>query len=255
MSSNDRRRFLGRVLVAGGAGLLAGCDKVVNGDSFTSLLTTVDQPTDNVFHALIPEDALSQEFTEAQLSPVFKANGSTNPQTPEYLALTANNFADYRLAVRGLVKTPLSLSVDDLRAMPSRTQITRHDCVEGWSCIGKWKGTPLAQIIDRADPMPNAKFIVFRCADSIDNDEVRYYESIYLREAYHPQSIIAYDMNDAPLTIPHGAPLRLRVERKLGYKQAKYILAIDLVDRLDNIGRGKGGYWEDDQGYQWHGGI
>ena len=255
MSSNDRRRFLGQVLVASGAALLSGCDKLVNSPGFTNLLTTADGATDKAFHAITPEDALSQEFTEADLSPVFKANGSTNPQTPEYLALTANNFADYKLAIGGLVKTPLSLTVAELRAMPSRTQITRHDCVEGWSCIGKWKGVPLGQLIDRAGALPNAKYVVFRCADSIDNDDVRYYESIYLREAYHPQSIIAYDMNDAPLTIPHGAPLRLRVERKLGYKQAKYILAIDLVDSLAGLGKGKGGYWEDDQGYQWHGGI
>src|SRR6185503_6711504 len=178
MSTTDRRRFLSQVLIGSGAALLAGCDKVVNSDSFTSMLTTADGPTDKAFHALTPEDALSQEFTEADLSPVFKANGSTNPQTPEYLALTANNFADYRLAVGGLVKTPLSLTVDELRAMPSRTQITRHDCVEGWSCIGKWKGTPLGKLIDRAGPLPNAKFIVFRCADSIDNDSIRYYESI-----------------------------------------------------------------------------
>src|SRR5689334_21574420 len=114
MSSNDRRRFLSQVLVASGAALLAGCDKVVSSESVTGLLSSVDGPTDKAFHALTPEDALSQEFTEADLSPVFKANGSTNPQTPEYLALTANNFADYRLAVGCLVKTPLSLTVDDL---------------------------------------------------------------------------------------------------------------------------------------------
>src|SRR4249919_1475317 len=132
MSSNDRRRFLSQVLVAGSAALLAGCDKVVNSESFTSMLTTADEPTDKAFHALTPEDALSQEFTEADLSPVFKANGSVNPKTPEYLALLRNNFADYRLQVRGLVRTPLNLSLPELRALPSRTQITRHDCVEGW---------------------------------------------------------------------------------------------------------------------------
>jgi len=255
MSNNDRRRFLSQLLIASGAGLLTGCDKLINSPGFTGLLTSADGVTDKTFHAITPEDALSQEFTEADLSPVFKANGSTNPRTPEYLALTANNFADYKLAVGGLVKNPLSLTVEQLRTLPSRTQITRHDCVEGWSCIGKWKGAKLGQLLDLAGKLPNAKYVVFRCADSVDNDAVRYYESIYLREAYHPQTIIAYDMNDAPLTIPHGAPLRLRVERKLGYKQAKYILAIELVDSLASLGKGKGGYWEDDQGYQWHGGI
>ena len=254
MSNNDRRRFLEKLALASGAVLLGGCDKVAESEGFKSLLAMADAPTDKALHALTPEDALAREFTEADLSPVFKANGSVNPQTPEYLAMVANNFADYRLRVSGLVKTPLSLSLDDLRAMPSRTQITRHDCVEGWSCIGKWKGTPLGKVLDLAGPRANAKYVLFRCADSLDDDENRYYESIYLSEAYHPQSILAYDMNDAVLDIAHGAPLRVRLERKLGYKQAKYIVGIELVQSMAELGSGKGGYWED-RGYQWHGGI
>ena len=255
MTENQRRHFLRRALALGGAAALAGCDRLNGSAGFRALLHAADAPTDAALHALTPEDALAQEFTEADLSPVFKANGSIHPRTPEYLALLENGFADYRLRVGGLVERPLELDLDSLRAMPSRTQITRHDCVEGWSCIGKWKGVPLGKLLDRAGPRPGAKYVVFRCADSIDNDERRYYESIYLREAYHPQTILAYDMNDAPLTVPHGAPLRLRVERKLGYKHAKYLLAVELVADLAGIGAGKGGYWEDDQGYQWHGGI
>jgi len=156
--------------------------------------------------------------------------------------------------VGGLVATPLSLGLEQLRAMPSRTQITRHDCVEGWSCIGKWKGAPLGKVLDLAGPQANAKYVLFRCADSLAHDDTRYYESIYLSEAYHPQSILAYELNDATLDIPHGAPLRVRLERKLGYKQAKYIVGIELVDTLAGVGDGKGGFWED-RGYQWHGGI
>ena len=254
MQANERRRFLEKLALAGGAALLAGCDRLAGSNSFKSLLALADRPTDLALHALTPENALATEYGQADLSPVFKANGSINPQTPEYLAMVANHFADYRLAVGGLVDRPLQLTLAQLRAMPSRTQITRHDCVEGWSCIGKWKGTPLGKVIDLAGPKPGARFVLFRCADSLDHDQGRYYESIYLSEAYHPQSILAYDMNDAVLDIPHGAPLRVRLERKLGYKMAKYIVGIDLVQSMDGLGGGKGGYWED-RGYQWHGGI
>ena len=254
MSTNDRRRFLERMALASGAVLLGGCDKLAENDSFKALLAAADRPTDAALHALTPENALAREFTEADLSPVFKANGSINPQTPEYLAMVANNFADYRLQVGGLVQRPLSLSLAELRAMPSRTQITRHDCVEGWSCIGKWKGTPLGRVLDLAGPQSGARYVVFRCADSLDHDEGRYYESIYLSEAYHPQSILAYELNDSVLDIAHGAPVRVRLERKLGYKQAKYIVGIDLLQTMSGMGDGKGGYWED-RGYQWHGGI
>lgn len=254
MSNNERRRFLEKMALASGALLLGGCERLAGNNSFKSLLAAADAPTDFALHALTPENALAQEFTEADISPVFKANGSTNPQTPEYLAMVANQFADYRLKISGLVETPLSLTLAELRAMPSRTQITRHDCVEGWSCIGKWKGTPLGKVLDRAGPRANAKYVLFHCADSLDNNDSRYYESIYLSEAYHPQSILAYELNDAVLDIPHGAPLRVRLERKLGYKQAKYIVGIELAESMAGLGGGKGGYWED-RGYQWHGGI
>ncbi len=254
MSENERRRFLRRMAMASGAVLLGGCDRLATSDGFKALLAKADAPTDAALHALTPENALAQEFTAADMSPVFKANGSINPQTPEYLAMVANNFADYRLQLGGLVEKPVSLSLAQLRAMPSRTQITRHDCVEGWSCIGKWKGTPLGKVLDLARPRPDARFVVFHCADSLERDDIRYYESIYLSEAYHPQTILAYDMNDAVLGIPYGAPLRVRLERKLGYKMAKYIVGLQLVASLDGLGGGNGGYWED-RGYQWHGGI
>lgn len=254
MTDEQRRRFLSRAIVAGSAVALAGCNKLNDSAGFRAFLAGADAPTDAALHALTPEDALAREFTEAEMSPVFKANGSKNPQTPEYLALTANGFADYRFKVGGLVRTPLELSLDQLRALPSRTQITRHDCVEGWSCIGKWKGVPLGHVLDLAGVQQKAKYVVFYCADSVDDDDGRYYETILLSDAYHPQSILAYDMNDAALTIPHGAPLRVRLERKLGYKMAKYITGIELVDNYADIDDGKGGYWED-RGYQWHGGI
>jgi len=255
MSSNDRRRFLGQALAVGGVAMLAGCDRLGENKTFREILASSDKLTDKTFHDLTPANPLAQEFTEADLSPYFKANGSVNPKTPEYLALLNNNFVDYRLKVFGLVEKPLALSLSELRALPSRTQITRHDCVEGWSCVGKWKGAPLGPLLDQAKPKANAKFVVFHCADSYENNDERYYESIYLHEAHHPQSILAYDMNDKILDVAHGAPIRVRLERKLGYKMAKYILGLELVESLEGIGKGKGGYWEDHHDYHWHAGI
>ena len=251
----SRRRFLGQALAVGGAAVLAGCDRLYGNQTFRTVLASSDKLTELAFHALTPEDALAQEFTEAELSPYFKANGSVNPQTPEYLALLDGDFVDYRLRVYGLVERPLVLSLAQLRALPARTQITRHDCVEGWSCIGKWKGTPLGPLLDQAKPLANANYVIFHCADSYKNDGERYYESIYLHEAHHPQSILAYELNDQILDVAHGAPLRVRLERKLGYKMAKYILALELVESLAAVGAGKGGYWEDHHGYHWHAGI
>ena len=252
---NPRRRLLRGLLAGSGAALLAGCDKLNESPAFKALLAKADAPTEHALQALTPDDALAEEFTEAHISPVFKANGSINPQTPEYLALVQNDFADFRLRIGGRVAAPFALTLDELRARPARTQITRHDCVEGWSCIGKWTGAPLGALLAQARPLPDARYVVFRCADSLDGDERRYYESCHLREAFHPQTILAYALNDAPLDVPHGAPLRLRLERKLGYKQAKYLMAIELVADLASVGMGKGGYWEDHHGYGWHAGI
>jgi DMSO/TMAO reductase YedYZ molybdopterin-dependent catalytic subunit len=141
--------------------------------------------------------------------------------------------------------------------MQARTQITRHDCVEGWSAIGQWTGVQLARVLALAGPLPQARHVVFRCADDLGGTgDARgfYYESLDFFDAYHPQTILAYAMNGQPLAVAHGAPLRLRVERQLGYKHAKYVMRIQLVDRIDAIAGGKGGFWED-RGYAWYAGI
>jgi DMSO/TMAO reductase YedYZ molybdopterin-dependent catalytic subunit len=155
--------------------------------------------------------------------------------------------------IDGLVQTPMSFSLAALKDMPARTQITRHDCVEGWSAIGKWTGIPLGDLMHKVQPLPNARYAVFHCAD-IDDEGTPYYESMAIQDCYHPQTLLAYELNGNPLDIPHGAPLRLRFERQLGYKQAKYVERIELVESLAGIGGGKGGYWED-QGYEWYAGI
>jgi DMSO/TMAO reductase YedYZ molybdopterin-dependent catalytic subunit len=171
--------------------------------------------------------------------------------------LQETGFADWRLRVDGLVVKPLSLSLADLRALPQRTQITRHDCVEGWSAIGKWQGPTLATLLKLAGLQPAARFAVFHCADFYEraaDGTGQYYESIDLIDAFHPQTLLAHRFNDQALSVGHGAPLRLRVERQLGYKQAKYVMRIELTDRLDQLGRGKGGFWPD-RGYEWYAGV
>jgi len=197
---------------------------------------------------------LAREFSERDISPVFKANGTKNPNTPAYNALAAANFANWRLRIDGLVERPVDLGIADLRALPSRTQITRHDCVEGWSAIGKWQGAQLGPLLQSVGLKPNARFAVMHCADNYGGGADMYYESIDLVDGFHPQTILAYDLNGQPLDIAHGAPLRLRVERQLGYKHAKYLMRIEMVERLDTFGRGRGGYWED-RGYEWYAGI
>ncbi len=249
--SLPRRQWLQGV----GAGLtalvLAGCDKIAEAPGVVKVLSGAEGLNRNV-QRLLSRGALAREFSKADITPNFKANGTIDPPDAEYKALAAANFADWTLVVDGLVETPLSLSLAQLRALPGRTQITRHDCVEGWSCIGEWSGVKMATIMAMAGLKKEAKHIVLHCADTLGG--AKYYETLDVVDVFHPQTILAYDMNGAPLTVPHGAPLRLRAERYLGYKQAKYVMRLEAVDRYDNIAGGQGGFWED-QGYDRYGGI
>jgi len=233
--------------------LFAGCDRLSQSPSFQRVLDSAEHLTYRAQRMLIGQ-SLAHEFTEADLSPIFRSNGTHDPNNETYNRLRANQFEDWRLRVDGLVGRPLELSLTALRAMPARTQITRHDCVEGWSAIGKWTGVPLGSVLNMAQPTAEARLIVLYCADELERNDGGYYESIDLIDAFHPQTLLAYALNDNPLPMPNGAPLRLRVERQLGYKHAKYLMRIEAVARLDAIGRGKGGYWED-RGYEWYAGI
>jgi len=250
-----RRRFLARAIGAAGTLFVAGCERLSNSEWFPKVLSAGEKASAAVAHAVTSRKSMAQEFADADRSPAFRSNGTAEPDSDAYRMLAANGFVDYRLEVGGLVAQPASLSLADLRALPSRTQITRHDCVEGWSAIAKWKGARLAAVLEAVRPKPEARFVVFHCADPMEDDGTSpYYESIDLEDAFHPQTILAYEMNDAVLPIANGAPIRLRVERQLGYKHAKYVMKIELVDSFARIAGGKGGYWED-QGYQWFAGI
>ncbi|MFL9839536.1 molybdopterin-binding protein [Sphingomonas sp. ST-64] len=241
------------LIVAGAGGLLAGCDAVGKSEAGRDILFKAEAVHRSLQRTITNRDALAREFSPEDMSPRFRSNGTRNPNTEMYRALAENRFVDWRLKVDGLVARPLSLSLADLRAMPQRAQITRHDCVEGWSAIGKWQGPRLATILDAAGLRDTARYLVFHCADSLRGGA--YYESIDLIDAFHPQTIMAWAMNDRILPVAHGAPVRLRVERQLGYKHAKYVMRIEAVASLDGIGRGKGGYWEDVADYEWYAGI
>jgi DMSO/TMAO reductase YedYZ molybdopterin-dependent catalytic subunit len=237
--------------------VLGACDKVTDDDKVARGVGTAEVLTRTVQRLILTPGQMAPEYKESDISRFFKPNGSTDPGSDAYVAFRDAGFEGWMLQVTGLLDAPMSLSLDQLRALPSRTQITRHDCVEGWSCIGKWKGARLGDLLQQARLKPQARYIVFHCADSLgdaDDGSDDYYESIGLADAFHPQTILAYDMNDQPLAVEHGAPIRLRVERQLGYKQAKYVMKVEAVASLDHLHGGHGGYWED-RGYEWYGGI
>ena len=255
----ERRHLLRGAVAAAGSALLTGCDRLSNNDAFIDVLQSAQHLSRAVHKVVAPRPAMAQEFTPADIAPVFRSNGTLDPQDADYQTLRRADFATYLLKVGWLVERPAAFTLSQLRALPARSQITRHDCVEGWSCIGKWTGVPLGLLLDRVRPLPQARFVLFRCFDSMDapsadGRDSRYYESIDFDDARHPQTILAYDLNDRPLPVSNGAPLRCRVERQLGYKQAKYVSSIELVDSFAAIRGGKGGYWED-EGYEWYGGI
>lgn len=249
-----RRQLFGRAAAGTGMLLLGGCDELSRSAWFSRVLDRAESVNRNVQAAITPHGTRAREYTEADLSPEFKSNGTHNPSDPEYQALAQNDFADWRLEMGGLVDHPMRLSLAELQELPAVTQITRHDCVEGWSCIGKWTGVPLRTVLAPLGVQRRARYVMFFCYDTVGNASERYYESIELAEAQHPQTVLAYGMNGRMLPIPYGAPLRLRLGRQLGYKMAKYLRRIELVESFSQIEGGHGGFYEDN-GYEWYAGI
>jgi DMSO/TMAO reductase YedYZ molybdopterin-dependent catalytic subunit len=238
-----------RTLLAAGAaalgGSLVGCREVLP-PTYGSLLGLGDTMTYAAHRLLLPRRALAPEFERRQITP-FPAINTVDPEHETYRRLRAGGFADWRLPVDGLVDRPLSLSVADLKAFPARTQVTQHHCERGWTAIAEWTGVALGRVLEAAGIRPEARYVVMRCYD-------RLWDSYDLIDAFHPQTLLAYGMNGADLPIPHGGPVRLRVERQLGYNNLKFLARVTVVDRIDKVDNGKGSLAAA-YGYSWYAGI
>ena len=215
-----------------------------------NVLRAGDAFTYGAQRALLSGHALAREYGARDLTS-FPATGTTDPGVTEktglgeaYRRLRGGAFSDWRLSVEGSVARPRAFSLSDLKEMPSRTQITRHTCEEGWTAIGQWTGVPLSAVLDAAGILPAARFVVFYSYDD-------WVDSVDMVDALHPQTILAYGMNGRDLPIPHGAPVRLRVERQMGYKSMKYLKRIVVTDQFEDGGK-KGNI---QSGWAWYTGI
>ncbi|HEY6892229.1 MAG TPA: molybdopterin-dependent oxidoreductase [Solirubrobacter sp.] len=200
-----------------------------------------------------------QRYTSADISPFHRVNGYP-PADPAYRQLAETGFRDYRLEVAGMVEQPRSFSLEELRALACTRQITKHNCIQGWTNIAEWGGVPLATVLAACRPTAAARYVVFHAFDdkTITGEGGRsghYYGTVALALADRPQTILALDMNGAPLSIEYGAPVRLRIETQLGYKMVKWIRAIELVSDYTQLGMGQGGWREDQQYYATAAGI
>lgn len=188
-------------------------------------------------------DATPGEYSEEDISPYFWHNGRY-PDSDEYKRLIDGDFSDYRLQIGGLVDNPVELSLGDLRALPHHEQITQHFCIQGWSGVAKWGGVSMQAILDLVRPRPEARWVVFySLGDGADSGI--YYDAHPIEQMSFRLTMLAYDMNGAPLSFGHGAPLRLRNETQLGFKQVKWVAGIDFVADFADLGGGYGGYNED----------
>lgn len=208
---------------------------------------------DPTIHAVFGRMVPHAEYKKADISPFFRINGYP-PETEEFYRLRDGGYKDWRLEVGGTVEHRLSLSLDDLKTWPKKEQITKHICIQGWSAVGEWGGVHMKEIIARAKPKPSVRYVVFHAYD-VDAEGYHFYEALRLSDMKDPQTILAYEMNWKPLSLEHGAPLRLRVERKLGYKMVKYLKSIEFVEDLKHIERGRGGYREDNVMFDWEASI
>jgi len=235
------------------ASALAGCAKISNALNDNDAIKRVLHAAEPLNHAVIGTRGNAKLYPDSAVDRDFRVNGFDTPSDSSYVALRRDGFASYALVVDGLADRPQTFTLPHLRALGSLTQTTRHDCVEGWSAIGKWSGVQLSTVLALVAPQPKARFVIFHCLDR-SSDGQPYYESLDLHQASHPQTLLALDLNDRPLDADHGAPVRLRVPTQLGYKSAKWVGRIELAESFTSVGGGQGGYWED-QGYDWYAGI
>ncbi|MGD9729261.1 MAG: molybdopterin-dependent oxidoreductase [Nitrospiraceae bacterium] len=190
----------------------------------------------------------TQQYTKADITPHHRVNGYP-PDDEAYCKQVETGFPQWTLEVGGLVERPLALSLEDLRGLPKQEQITKHNCIQGWSGVAEWGGVRVSHILNLCRPQPRAHYIAFHSLAQKEYAPKRYYEAFHLDEVRDPQTILAYEMNWQPLPPQHGAPCRLRIEHKYGYKMVKYLYRIELLETLSAAGEGHGGYREDVQYY------
>ena len=247
-----RRTFV-KGLVASTTATLAGCGQT-EPPTYGNILRMGDWLTYKSHRLLLPANSMAREYELSDISPA-PAIGTTNPAdpdkgglhpeyAPEYGALLKDEFGSFGLRIEGLVSRPGLYSLADIKRFPSRTQITRHTCEEGWSAIAQWTGVPLRAVLEAAGIMPNARYIQFYAYDG-------WRDGIDMIDALHPQTILAYGMNGRDLPVPHGAPVRLRVERQVGYKNMKFLRHIVVTEAFEDHGQ----YGAIQNGWAWYTGV
>lgn len=241
-----RRALLGGATAAGGL-LLTGCSESYLPPTYGSFLGVGDALTFASHRLLLPRNTMAREFGRDMITKNFPAINTVDPEDEEYQRLRRGGFVDWRLPVTGLVARPTSFSLSDLQKLPSRTQITQHNCEQGWSAIAEWTGVPLFRVLEHVGALPQMRYVVFHCVDG-------WWDCLDMHDALHPQTLVTYGMNGRELPVPNGGPVRLRVERQLGYKSLKFVKSIKAVDRIDNVETGKGAMVLD-YGYSWYAGI
>jgi DMSO/TMAO reductase YedYZ molybdopterin-dependent catalytic subunit len=196
---------------------------------------------------LLHRQPLAREFSRSDISKNFPAINTVLPEDDAYRQDMTRGFSDWRLAVDGLVARPHDFSLAELKGLPPRTQITEHICEQGWSAIAEWTGVPLFWVLKIVGIQPQAKYVFITSVDG-------WWDSLDMADAFHPQTLLAYGMNGRELPVPHGAPVRLRVERQLGYKNLKYVSSITITDTAKDFGKGQGAEGAEN-GYSWYAGI
>ena len=244
-----RRDAIAAGLTTLGGIMLTGCGKKLP-PTYGNLLRMGDAFTYAAHRALLPGQSLVREYQHSDIS-AFPATGTTDPGNPskrgdheipyseDYGRLQSGSFKDWKLSIEGRVAQPAVYSLADLKQFSPQTQITRHTCEEGWTAIAEWTGVPLGLVLNKAGIMKSARFVNFYAYDG-------YIESIDMLDAFHPQTLLAYGMNGKDLPVPHGAPVRLRVETQIGYKSVKYLQRIVVTDEFVDMG---------DSGWSWYTGI
>ena len=240
-------------IASGLSGALSACSAVGTKLNDNAAFHRVLGAAQSIDERLIGTRGRVREYTTRDISANFPLDSLPTPADSQYLALVGDRFDSYRLTVDGAAEHPQYFTLAQLEHLANVSQITRHDCVEGWSAVAQWQGVRLAELLAIARPRMQARYAVFHSFYT-DANGMPYYESLSLEQAAHPQTLLALRQNGKAITPERGAPVRLVVPTQLGYKSAKWVRRIELVASLSGLYGGKGGYWED-QGYEWYAGI